>query len=169
LTSGVGSKWKSFFQDLETSYHLDPDNPAHIWLLHHLFLLTINQELTEWANTWNHHHIAIPGVGHRLPHELRWFSMLESGACGFENPQDNLDPQQIDEYGIDWEDYDDPVIRNHHNGTHTPVQVDEPGCPLTLEQVQLLDNYIATFPDDGTMGSRCVQWSQALEFCTRLS
>ena len=54
-TSGVGAKWKTFFQGLEIHHGLDSENPAHIWLLHHLFLHIINHEAMEWVNSWNSH------------------------------------------------------------------------------------------------------------------
>ncbi|THH10681.1 hypothetical protein EW146_g8295 [Bondarzewia mesenterica] len=42
ITQGFGQKWKNFFLELEHHYGLDPDRPAHIWLLYHLFLATID-------------------------------------------------------------------------------------------------------------------------------
>ena len=44
VTKGFGEKWKEFFTDLEANEGLDVDNPAHLWLLHHLFLNNINQD-----------------------------------------------------------------------------------------------------------------------------
>ncbi|CAA7270905.1 unnamed protein product [Cyclocybe aegerita] len=50
LTAGFGAKWKLFFQQLEVHDHLDPDLDLHIWLLHFLFLDTIDQDTIDWAN-----------------------------------------------------------------------------------------------------------------------
>ncbi|KAI5116773.1 hypothetical protein M0805_009887 [Coniferiporia weirii] len=38
IMQGFGQKWKNFFIDLEIHHGLDPSWPAHIWLLHALFL-----------------------------------------------------------------------------------------------------------------------------------
>jgi hypothetical protein len=45
FTSGVGAKWKIFFQDLEYQAGLDPELPGHIWLIHYLFLNALNQDM----------------------------------------------------------------------------------------------------------------------------
>lgn len=55
FTQGIGSKWKSFFQDLEATSDLDTDNIHHIWLLHYLFLETLCKEVHGWAEAWNNH------------------------------------------------------------------------------------------------------------------
>ncbi|THH19575.1 hypothetical protein EW146_g1603 [Bondarzewia mesenterica] len=44
VTQGFGQKWKNFFLELEHHYGLDLDRSAHIWLLHHLFLATVNED-----------------------------------------------------------------------------------------------------------------------------
>jgi hypothetical protein len=46
---GFGNKWKMFFMDLEATDELNMSNPAYIWLLHHLFLPAINEDMLEWA------------------------------------------------------------------------------------------------------------------------
>lgn len=76
--------WKAFFQELEYQADLDPDLPSHIWLVvHYLFLEPLNQDITDWANSWNNHKMSIHGQGTKSPAYLRWFSMLEQGARGF--------------------------------------------------------------------------------------
>ena len=78
-TSGVGAKWKSFFQTLEIHHGLDPENPAHLWLLHHLFLPMINHEALEWANSWNSHVITLPDQCNATPHALRFLASYKVG------------------------------------------------------------------------------------------
>ncbi|KAG2108391.1 uncharacterized protein F5147DRAFT_576953 [Suillus discolor] len=125
-TSMVGSKWKSFFQDLEVTGGLNPDNTAHIWLLHHLFLPLINHKAIQWANAWNMHKMALPdGQQSCSPADLRWFSILQSGAHGFDAasfqpPEEDLDVDEIDEYGINWEAYEDQHIQAHHTEGNQP-------------------------------------------------
>ena len=186
FTSGVGSKWKLFFEELEYSYGLDRDNPAHIWLLHHLFLLAINIDAQNWANAWNNHKVSTPDQGQRSPHDLRWFSMLQNGTRGFEVLPQDLDTEEIDEYGIDWDDYNNSQVLSHHNEanvvdhlSHNPfvtyepehlndIQVDEPGCPLSVHQLGLLHEGLRPYPSNGTMESRKIQWVRALDICIQL-
>lgn len=61
VTQGIGSKWKSFFVQLEMEYELKVDNNNHIWLLHNLFLDGFNSELQEWGKAWNSHKLRVRG------------------------------------------------------------------------------------------------------------
>ena len=58
VTHGFGLKWKNFFIDLEAHCHL---NPSHIWLLHHLFMSTINADAEAWVHSWNNHTMQLKG------------------------------------------------------------------------------------------------------------
>jgi hypothetical protein len=80
----VSEKWKDFLADLEHNYNLNPDNQAHIWLLHWLFLDAINKDLDEWVNAWNHHKISLPGEPDRSPRDMYIFGMLEDGPRGMD-------------------------------------------------------------------------------------
>jgi hypothetical protein len=81
---GVSGKWKNFFADLERNHNLNPDNEAHIWLLHWLFIDAINEDLMEWVNTWNHHRISLAGEPDRSPRDMFIFGMLEDGPRGMD-------------------------------------------------------------------------------------
>ncbi|KAF8971337.1 hypothetical protein BDZ97DRAFT_1900286 [Flammula alnicola] len=178
FTSGVGAKWKLFFQELEYQAGLDVDLASHIWLIHHLFLDSLNQDIMDWANAWNNHKISIagqqPGEGSRSPAELRWFSMLQDGARGFsplmanqfEPVEDDIEQSNIDEYGVDWDAYHDTRIQEHHaeaNPTdpfpqnpfvaHQPeslsmVHVDESRCPFSDEELALFQYNLMLLPED---------------------
>ncbi|RDX53979.1 hypothetical protein OH76DRAFT_1313617, partial [Lentinus brumalis] len=58
----VGSQfaygWRAFFTRLERWHRLDPSNPAHLWLLHYLFLELINVDCKRFREDWNHHPIS---------------------------------------------------------------------------------------------------------------
>jgi hypothetical protein len=62
----VGSQfaraWRAFFFRLEELHGLDRKNPFHLWLLHFLFLDSINDDCEEFAENWNAHPIS--GKGH---------------------------------------------------------------------------------------------------------
>ncbi|KIO19209.1 hypothetical protein M407DRAFT_48023, partial [Tulasnella calospora MUT 4182] len=57
LTVALGAKWAEFFELLEVQSGLDINNINHIWLLHYLFLADINEEVSFFVRTWNHHSI----------------------------------------------------------------------------------------------------------------
>ncbi|KAG0707023.1 hypothetical protein DFH29DRAFT_980038 [Suillus ampliporus] len=179
----IGSKWKTFFQDLEVTGGLNPDNTAHIWLLHHLFLPLINQEATQWANAWNMHKMALPdGQQSRSPADLQWFSILQSGACGFDAasfqpPDEDLNADEVDNYGIDWEAYKDQRIHAHHTEGHNPfvahrpdhfnmVEVEELNCPLSPQHLATLHQYIENLPDS-IMTERKILWMQSMQLCSQ--
>ena len=200
FTAGVGAKWKNFFEELEVQSDLDPNLPSHIWLLHHLFLDKLNQDITDWANTWNNHKMHIPGVGTRSPTDLRWFSMLQDGARGFvpsesaaqhfEPLEDTVPPDEVAEYGVDWDAYHDRQIHDHHSAnnsadtfaenpfiSHYPdnfnvVDVQESRCPFTLEELNLFTHNLSLLPESlrfsRELPSLKQLWILALEICKQI-
>jgi hypothetical protein len=176
--------------DLEFNHGLKNEFPAHIWLIHRLFLNPINADIMDWANSWNNHKMTISGLprGHarKSPHDQRWFSMLENGARGFEPEDEHLDADEIDEYGIDWDAYDDPMILNHHDSAnpvdplaHNPfvahepeefsiVEVDEPGCLLSASQLDQLNLRLAQIPFGRTIHDHRKLWIEAFALCVQL-
>lgn len=70
VTEGFGQKWKDFFYTLEDDHGLDVSEPTHIWLLHWLFLDTINAEALAWAEAWNSHKIQLDGERRSSPQQL---------------------------------------------------------------------------------------------------
>ncbi|KAF8151621.1 hypothetical protein B0H34DRAFT_784734 [Crassisporium funariophilum] len=176
FTSGIGSKWKIFFEELEYECGLDPDLASHIWLVHEMFLGALNQDIMDWANSWNNHKMKIrsgQNQGSRSPTDLRWFSMLQDGARGFmsvnaqdfEPIEDPLEANDIHEYGIDWHAYHDNHIQEHHSTnnptdpfpqnpfvTHQPdtfsmVNVDESRCPFSDQELNIFQFNISLIPD----------------------
>ena len=189
-TSGVGAKWKSFFQKLEIHHGLDPENPAHIWLLHHLFLPLINHEALEWANSWNSHIISLPDQRNATPHALRFFSILQGGGRGidahgnvlegFQPHEDRLQEDEFEEYGIDWDTYDDQRVQAHHSQNnpldhlghnpfvahwpdeHNVVDVEISPSPLTEQQRQILNSSLLLRHSIDDLQQL---WSQAFAIC----
>lgn len=196
VTRGFGRKWSNFFRSLESSCGLRPDLDAHIWLLHHLFLAAINEDAEDWANTWNEHKIRLNDERTRSPRDLFFFGMIENGLRGFDDApvadanDDDID--DLDTYGIDWDELHNADIMAHHaehnadqelgpealnnpfsnDGPHTlsHVEVQEPPCPLTPEQVDLLDAHLATnaHSQSRNMNSRRALWVDALDFCRQM-
>ena len=59
VTAQVGATWADLFVMLELRHRLDINNSNHIWLLHLIFLPTINAALHFFAESWNEHQIQI--------------------------------------------------------------------------------------------------------------
>ncbi|KAJ6449897.1 hypothetical protein C8R45DRAFT_1057262 [Mycena sanguinolenta] len=104
VTAQVGATWADHFTHLEIRYGLDINNVAHIWLLHFLFLGTINSQLTFFAEAWNQHRIQIRNSANRSPTDMFVFDMFINGVRGDQLPPDeeNLDEDELEVYGIDW-------------------------------------------------------------------
>ena len=141
VTKGFGSKWKIFFQILESDHGLDVDKDAHIWLLHFLFLGYINIDADAWMRAWNMHTLSRQGDRHLSPNDLYLRGMADQGirglrpnhASGQNMDSDDMihhlapvgleDPPVLNEqdqtsYGIDWDELDDTHIIEHHRDRH---------------------------------------------------
>lgn len=180
VTRGFGLKWKNFFVDLEQSLGLHPEWDAHIWLLHFLFLGSVQEDAMEWAEVWNNHQVRTGGE--RSPRDMFFFGQLERGHrdMSMNSPEDLVapdDPAALDDinnYGVDWESLDDPHLLRHHNAhnersnmeamhgdfsetTNRPqhhlslVEVPEFDSPFTDEEFEIMQEHILQLPE---MGSR---------------
>lgn len=100
--SGFAQTWYNLFYDLETYHRLDHDNPNHLWLLHHLFLHTMNVAACNWVDAWNMH--SLRSENNRSPKDIFFFGLVERGHRGIgevyvEDEDGNVD---IQEFGVDW-------------------------------------------------------------------
>ncbi|OSD00093.1 hypothetical protein PYCCODRAFT_1446403 [Trametes coccinea BRFM310] len=129
VTSGFGSKWKVLFQELEAMHGLNVDNDAHIWLLQHLFLDTINHDAEVWAAVWNEHAISRRGEAHMSPSQMFVQGLAEHGQRGIlpadadtdvrepaEGQEGGIPGENVlyDGYGIDWDELQRTRIRAHN-------------------------------------------------------
>ncbi|KAF7364508.1 hypothetical protein MVEN_00319500 [Mycena venus] len=165
VTHRFGQKWKRFFLDLEVHHGLNPLLPAHIWLLHHLFLDAINCDAQEWAAAWNSHLLQIRSERSRSPRDMYIFNMLQDGPRGLEYraepPSDDVEDPTT--YGIDWDVADDSTLMTHlldqnpqdwdeHNPfsprqdalPHVPCDAPDAPLELTREHIAALDAELAS-------------------------
>jgi hypothetical protein len=191
VTRGFGLKWKNFFSGLEFSGYLEVDRDAHIWLLQHLFLPAINVDAQEWAEAWNAHNIRSDSERERSPRDMFFFGMIQEGSRGLhisEESDHSEDIEDLAQYGVDWEALGDDDLLEHHDHhnpltdeevsqnpflTHQPhrlssVEVLEPSCPFSIEQVQFLDDELASLPfyHSRSMVDHRQLWIHALEICS---
>jgi len=174
---------------LECHHGLDPDNPAHIWLLQHLFLTPINEDVADWARSWNAHKIQLRGERNRSPLDMFMFGMVEDGPWGIANliQEDDTDLDDVDlaQYGVDWEGQDDPVLMDHfyannpqetRGGAFEPVTTpdqlsgvafDSPNSLLSQQQVATLSQKLVEVIDvtSQSMSIQRVIWQIAFGIC----
>ncbi|KAF8836291.1 hypothetical protein BDN67DRAFT_911482, partial [Paxillus ammoniavirescens] len=92
-------RWKAFFLRLEQLHGLDRQNPAHLWLLHVLFLDSINDDAQRFIDEWNHHSLSTEK--NQSPSDLRFLSEVEHGVY-MEDPYADAHPDLLLRYyGVD--------------------------------------------------------------------
>ncbi|KAJ7780605.1 hypothetical protein DFH07DRAFT_729375 [Mycena maculata] len=186
VTHGFGQKWKNFFHDLEVNHGLNPRSAADIWLLHHLFLDSINEDALEWSRSWNSHKLQIKGERKRSPRDMFLFSMVQDGARGIGHmlEEDDERVDDINSYGVDWQVADEPQLMHHlleenpqdwedENPFHAApsqlsnVPCEPPNSPFTPEQVVLLDETLRGRVDvtSRNMLIRRLVWQEAFSIC----
>lgn len=129
---------------------------------------------------------------------MRWFSMLNDGARGFspqqasqfEPVEEVMEEEDIHNYGVDWDAYQDSRIQEHHaahNPTdpfpqnpfvaHSPetynmVHVDETRCPFTDEELLIFQYNLNLLPHNmrtsRDMDQRKQLWICALNICGQI-
>lgn len=129
----VTSTWSDHFTRLEFRHGLDINNRTHIWLLHYLFLPSINAQLDFFAAAWNQHRIQIRHGPNRSPADMFGFDMLALGVRGYRLPQNtnNIAP-----------------AFPHHNLPNLPGQLSEEVYHEEVLDDVLPDDDIETFGVD---------------------
>ncbi|EJD32707.1 hypothetical protein AURDEDRAFT_77528, partial [Auricularia subglabra TFB-10046 SS5] len=166
-------KWSSFFRDLETYDQLDAGKPAHVWLLHHLFLEVINNELYTWADHWNNHPMDISAADRQIsartresPLSMYHYGHLRNGVRGYDiiSEPEAIAERDLADYGVDHEALRDQEIlrsnrRNNPDAEQPPhvgpgrparfsvVEVPPPNCPLTATQLSDLFSFVSARTD----------------------
>ena len=113
------AKFYCVFWYLEDNGHLDITNEVHLYVLHQVFVLRINQSLELFCEGWDNHPI-------RTAHNMSPNRMWLMGKVGYD-PDD--DPTIVDtDYGIDFEG---PV------GIESDCAVNVPEVPAIISNEQL--------------------------------
>ncbi|KAJ3722569.1 hypothetical protein C8R42DRAFT_580065 [Lentinula raphanica] len=98
----VGSQfaraWRAFFLHLERLHGLQRRNPHHLWLLHLLFLPSINNDCQEFMKMWNSHPISRKGHD-KSPNDMRLLGQLRNGI--YRDVDNAVHPDILRYYGAD--------------------------------------------------------------------
>jgi len=99
ITAQIGASWAEAFTDFEINHGLDINNTHHIWLLHHLFLQALNNQLSFFAESWNQHQMQIHDGPNRSLADMFGFDMLVHGLHGdrpFPDPaEENMTDEEL--------------------------------------------------------------------------
>ena len=142
ITAQVGAYWAEFFIELELHHSLDTNNINHIWLLQHLFLQVINNQLMFWADSWNQHKLQIQNGPSHSPADLFVFDMLMHGVQGSQLPNEEFTEEELEFYGVDWEGLHDNQLLQAQ-GQNNPMNkegsswVGRSGLPPHLNEVSV--------------------------------
>ncbi|KAJ3909291.1 hypothetical protein F5879DRAFT_1007149 [Lentinula edodes] len=135
----ISQSWNDLFTILEMRYGLDITNANHIWLLQHLFLPTINEQLAFWAESWNHHRISQRNGPARSPEDMFGFDMLVHGIRGDSLDQFAMSDEELEVFGVDWEGLQDEVLlralRKNYSGEGSGSWLGHRGPPPDLNEV----------------------------------
>ncbi len=182
---------KICFELLEAHDGLDINSDAHIWLLHHLFLSAINTDAAVWTETWNNHTLARRSQEHRSPAHMYLHGMVQNGIRGVQ-----LVPEEED-IGIDFKNMalTGPILNTltsaRHHDLHNPilnegvndnpfvvnhptrlshVDLADPRCPFTTEQITYLDSQLQLLPSYHLhdMHSRRLTWIHTLDIAKNI-
>ncbi|KAF7343958.1 hypothetical protein MVEN_01685000 [Mycena venus] len=138
ITAQLGATWAERFTVLELRHGLDINNISHIWLLHFLFLATINSQLAFFAQSWNQHRIQIRHGPNCSPADMFVFDMLVNGVRGNQLPEEELSEEELEVYGIDWSGLrDDDLLAsqraNNPTGEGATSWIGRVGPPLLAD------------------------------------
>lgn len=178
----IVKKWKPFFESLEELHGLRVDSAGHIWLLHHLFLNTLNGDIQRWAEHWNAHVMRLKGVKNMAPRDMFLVGLSKRLAVINVGGQDE-NIGDVAQFGIDWEGLEDEdLIRElQERGEENPfdnyapdrlneVPCEPPHCPLTRDQVDGLDAFLQTQfnMQSNNVDEKTGIWTRALMWCRDL-
>lgn len=158
-------------------------------VLHLLFLTTINQQLSFFAESWNQHYIQIHDGPNWSPADLFGFDMLVHGMHGNQLPaEDNMIEEELEVFSVDWEGLPDERLLHSQQTNNSDsegwtswvgrvgppenlsqVVVEPPNGPLQPHKVQLLVNALQPWFGAGDEDNVITLWNHGLAFACTLA
>ncbi len=154
--------------DLELYHGLDINNTHHIWLLHHLFLQTLNQQLSFFAESWNLHQLQIRVGPNRSPADMFGFDMLVHGLRGDHLPTEDAEmtDEELEIYGVDWGAFQDTRIlqsvrESGQADSGVSSQMRQIGPPSHLNEVPVFPPAAPALDDVATLNAVVTTWIES--------
>ncbi|KAJ7607881.1 hypothetical protein FB45DRAFT_982658 [Roridomyces roridus] len=167
VTAQIGATWGNHFMLLELHHGLNVNNSHHIWLLHFLFLPTINDQLTLCASGPS-----------RSPADLFGFDSLVHGVRGHALEAE-LTVEELEVYGVDWEalNNDSLLESNRTNNTNDTdsfvlgrtVPVEAPSGPFGPVDMAALEARIAPWRGLASNEAVVQAWTYGLAVCRTIN
>ncbi|ESK83233.1 hypothetical protein Moror_3271 [Moniliophthora roreri MCA 2997] len=176
------------FEELEAHHGLKHHNHNYLWLLHLLFLPLINEHLTFWAESWNHHRITIwQGGPSCSPYDMFRFDMLVCGWRGGSLEDHRMSQEELEVFGINWKGLHDDVLLQQicqeyvEDGADSwlrrqgpplktsRVPLDNPANPFTEDQTQWLRERAQELPTGANIESVQTRWIYGLAYARQVN
>ncbi|KAJ7488184.1 hypothetical protein FB451DRAFT_1025939, partial [Mycena latifolia] len=130
--------WRAFFTRLERLHGLQHKSPAHLWLLHRLFLDELNTDCHDFQVEWNLHPLSGTLNKGQSPADIRFISETEHGIY---EDQPGVHPAVLEEfYGVEedpndeWNDIDDWIADDQAEDVrHAAIEVPKHRSPFSPE------------------------------------
>ncbi|KAJ7180225.1 hypothetical protein C8R43DRAFT_870886 [Mycena crocata] len=135
VSTQFARRWRAFFTRLGRLHQLDRKNPAHLWLLHQLFLAEVNDHCLEFQEEWNLHPLRGRLTSDQSPADIRFLGQMTEGVYKHD-PLDDIHPDAINRYyGVEG-----PRTRRARNQTGAGItsedEAEEGEDPTEEEQLE---------------------------------
>ncbi|KAI5995479.1 hypothetical protein EDD15DRAFT_2165128 [Pisolithus albus] len=121
--SQFARRWRAFFTRLENLHQLNPYDPAHLWLLHVLFLNDVDGDCQVFQAEWNCHPISGPDTNNKSPKDMRFLGQTRFGI--YHEPGSDEEDEQAAADLI--------THQQHEHVNHAAIHVPEHGNPFDTE------------------------------------
>ncbi|KZT52842.1 hypothetical protein CALCODRAFT_527096 [Calocera cornea HHB12733] len=163
FNTDVTQRWAQLFHQMEDQDGLDPLNPAHIWLLHFLFLDDLNDDAVSFQNQWNHHTMSLTRSGQidQKPIDQFIWGCWEHGARGIDVGSRLVPATHQPETSTSGAPQtDNPPSRMPY------VECSPPSCPYTTQEIRSLIDQIRGQYDHPDAHHRRARWRLAQHICS---
>jgi hypothetical protein len=152
-----------------------------VWLLHHLYLDQLNEQIIEWAAHWNAHMIHLKREKNKSPRCMFLQGARGRNAPGMREAAEALEEaiEDVAKFGVDYDALEDGALIDHlqaRDGNpfddHAPDRFNEVRCeapepPLSVDQLRVLDE---TLREDFDLATKNMEvwnliWDRALRLC----
>jgi hypothetical protein len=153
------------------------DSATHIWLVHHLFLDRLNDDIMEWAEHWNSHIMRLKDQRNTAPRDMFLRGLRRCATRRREEAMPGVGQAPIEWNAMEDEDIVHQLWGRRENpfDNHAPdalnhVHCEPPECPLMQAQVDELDTLVSTEFNMNAYNTDVytLAWIRALSWCLEL-